>query len=99
MAVTTRQQLESEGIEPFLKLFTSGDHGECAGADVEALRDHLERFLLNEVGSDLRAVKNAGDLLANMLEENRKLEKQVNFELFWNPSAFELNELDRPERC
>lgn len=81
MAVATRQQLEKEGIEPFLKLLrTSGEDGECAGADVEALRDHLERFLLGEVGSDLQAAKNAGDLLTNMLEENRKLEKQVNFE-------------------
>lgn len=81
MAAATPQQMENEGIEPFLKLLhTSGAGGECAGADVEALRDHLERFLLSEVGSDLQAAKNAGDLLTNMLEENCKLEKQVNFE-------------------
>lgn len=81
MAAATRQQLQNEGIKPFLKLLRkSGEDGECVGADVEALRDHLERFLLNEVGSDLQAAKNAGDLLTNMLEENGKLEKQVSFE-------------------
>lgn len=73
-----QQQLESEGIKPLLKfVHTSGDEGENAGANVEALRDHLERFLLSEVGNDLQAVKNAGDLLTNMSEENCKLEKQV----------------------
>lgn len=65
-------------MEPFLKLLcTSGEDGESVGTDVETLRDHLERFLLSEVGSDLLAAKNAGDLLRNMLEENCKLEKQV----------------------
>lgn len=77
MAAAPRQ-LESEGMEPFLKLLcTSGEDGESAGTDVETLRDHLERFLLSEVGSDLQAAKNAGDLRRNMLEENCKLEKQV----------------------
>lgn len=77
MAAAPRQAA-SEGMEPLLKLrCASGEDGESVGTDVETLRDHLERFLLSEVGSDRLAVKNAGDLLRNMLEENCKLEKQV----------------------
>lgn len=96
-AAPQQQRLESGGVEPFLTLLrTSAEDGECAGADVEALRDHLERFLLGEVGSDLQAVKNAGDLLTNMLEENRKLEKQVHFEHSHTPRLCELDEIDLP---
>lgn len=89
------QQLESEGMEPFLKLLcTSGEDGESVGTDVETLRDHLERFLLSEVGSDLLAAKNAGDLLRNMLEENCKLEKQVIPKPSQTPSGCSAFELD-----
>lgn len=74
------QQVEKKHIDRFLnRLCTSGQDSECLTTDAETLQEYVEKFLINEVGSDLKSVKNAGDLLRNLSEENGTLEKQVNF--------------------
>lgn len=74
------QQAENKHIDRFLnRLCASGQDSECLTTDAGMLQEHVEKFLINEVGGDLKSVKNAGDLLRNLSEENGTLEKQVNF--------------------
>uniref|UniRef100_A0A8P4GCL0 RAD50-interacting protein 1 n=1 Tax=Dicentrarchus labrax TaxID=13489 RepID=A0A8P4GCL0_DICLA len=45
--------------------------------DSGELQDYLVDFLENEVGSDLKSLRNVGDLLDKLREENNVLEEQV----------------------
>uniref|UniRef100_A0AAQ4S134 RAD50 interactor 1 n=1 Tax=Gasterosteus aculeatus aculeatus TaxID=481459 RepID=A0AAQ4S134_GASAC len=58
-------------------VYTSSKGSECLPADSGTGRDYLVDFLEKEVGSDLKSLKNVGDLLEKLREENSGLEKQV----------------------
>lgn len=74
------EQAENKHVDRSLnRLCAFGQDSECLPTDMETLQEHVEKFLISEVGSDLKSVKNAGDLLRNLSEENGTLEKQVNF--------------------
>lgn len=51
--------------------------GEAFSADSVEMQDYVVDFLENEVGSDLKSLRNVGDLLKKLSEENSVLEEQV----------------------
>ncbi|XP_051247985.1 RAD50-interacting protein 1 isoform X2 [Dicentrarchus labrax] len=58
-------------------LNATGQRGKCFLVDSGELQDYLVDFLENEVGSDLKSLRNVGDLLDKLREENNVLEEQV----------------------
>ncbi|TKS88151.1 RAD50-interacting protein 1 RAD50 interactor 1 [Collichthys lucidus] len=50
-------------------------------ADSENLQHYIVDFLEKEVGNDLKSLRNVGDLLEKLTEENNVLERQVNQQL------------------
>ncbi|XP_023265538.1 RAD50-interacting protein 1-like, partial [Seriola lalandi dorsalis] len=52
-------------------------HGEPVSADSGTLQDFVVDFLEREVGNDLKSLKNVGNLLKKLREENSVLEEQV----------------------
>lgn len=58
---------------------TSGS--EYFPADSEKLQHYIVDFLEKEVGNDLKSLRNVGDLLEKLTEENNVLERQVNQQL------------------
>ncbi len=82
MAAPTALTLErtaNERTDCFLN--TTGQDGESLSAGSGDVRDYVVDFLEKEVGSDLKSLKNVGDLLEKLREENAVLEEQVNSEL------------------
>lgn len=62
----------------FLNPFHIRKDSESLSADSGKLQDYVVDFLEKEVGSDLKSLKNVGDLLKKISEENNALEGQVN---------------------
>ncbi|XP_035538245.1 RAD50-interacting protein 1 [Morone saxatilis] len=58
-------------------LNATSQRGKCFSVDSGELQDYLVDFLGNEVGSDLKSLRNVGDLLEKLREENNVLEEQV----------------------
>lgn len=60
---------------------TSTPTGEPMSANAEDLQDFVVDFLEKQVGSDLKSLKNVGDLLEKLREETSLLEEQVKRQL------------------
>lgn len=50
---------------------------EPVSADQDSLQDFVVDFLEKEVGNDVKSLKNVGNLLKKLREENKVLEEQV----------------------
>lgn len=61
----------------FNPVYTTSQGSESFSADSGTRHDYLVDFLEKEVGSDLKSLKNVGDLLEQVKEENTVLEEQV----------------------
>lgn len=59
-------------------VYTTGQDGQSFSADSAKLHDYVVDFLQTEVGGDVKSLKNVGDLLEKLREENNVLEEQVN---------------------
>ncbi|XP_078137575.1 RAD50-interacting protein 1 [Sander vitreus] len=77
-APTAVEQTMTKRTETLLKpVPTTSQAGESFSADSWTGHDCLVDFLEKEVGSDLKSLKNVGDLLEKLREENNVLEEQV----------------------
>lgn len=76
---------EGDGAEPLLP-----------EEEEETVEEHLERFLLSKLGSDLAATRRAANLLGTMTEETRRLERQVSPGGPAGGSTLHLNPGDHP---
>uniref|UniRef100_A0A8C9Z9D1 RAD50-interacting protein 1 n=1 Tax=Sander lucioperca TaxID=283035 RepID=A0A8C9Z9D1_SANLU len=78
-APTAVEKTMTKRTETLLKpVSTTSQAGESFSADSWTGQDCLVDFLEKEVGSDLKSLKNVGDLLEKLREENNVLEEQVN---------------------
>lgn len=72
-------QTKKKPLDRFINsVYTTNKDSEYLSMDMEKLQDYAVDFLENEVGGDLKSLKNVGDLLENLREENNELEGQVN---------------------
>uniref|UniRef100_A0A8D0D4B3 RAD50-interacting protein 1 n=1 Tax=Sander lucioperca TaxID=283035 RepID=A0A8D0D4B3_SANLU len=77
-APTAVEKTMTKRTETLLKpVSTTSQAGESFSADSWTGQDCLVDFLEKEVGSDLKSLKNVGDLLEKLREENNVLEEQV----------------------
>lgn len=58
--------------------FMKTNDSEFFSIDSGNLQDCVVDFLVNEVGCEAKSLKNVGELLENMRDENNVLEGQVN---------------------
>lgn len=78
-APTAVEQTKNKPLDRFINsVYTANKDSEYLSTDMEKLQDYAVDFLENEVGGDLKSLKNVGDLLENLREENNELEGQVN---------------------
>ncbi|XP_070710233.1 RAD50-interacting protein 1 [Pempheris klunzingeri] len=72
------EQTMNKLTDSISKTVTTGSQdGESFPADSLTVQDYVVDFLDKEVGSDLKSLKNVGDLLEKLTEENSVLEEQV----------------------
>ncbi|XP_045928088.1 RAD50-interacting protein 1 isoform X1 [Micropterus dolomieu] len=77
-APTTVQQTMNQLTDHFVNsVYTTSQDSKSSPADSVKLQDYVMDFLEKEVGSDLKSLKNVGDLLEKIREENNVLEEQV----------------------
>ncbi|TDG96955.1 hypothetical protein EPR50_G00234530 [Perca flavescens] len=77
-APTAVEQTMTKRTETSLKpVSTTSQAGESLSPDSWTGQDCLVDFLEKEVGNDLKSLKNVGDLLEKLREENTVLEEQV----------------------
>ena len=72
-ALTAVEQTPTKLTEPL----RASRRSEPGPEDPGSPRDFVVDFLGKEVGSDLKSLKNVGDLLKRLREENSVLEEQV----------------------
>lgn len=75
-AATAAEQTGTKLSEPPSSPVLSSDE-EPVSADSDALQDFVVDFLEREVGNDVKSLKNVGNLLKKLREENKLLEEQV----------------------
>ncbi|XP_075932200.1 RAD50-interacting protein 1 isoform X2 [Anarhichas minor] len=73
-AEQTMKKVTDNLLDP---VYPTSQGSECFSADSGTQQDYLVDFLEKEVGSDLKSLKNVGDLLEKLREENSVLEEQV----------------------
>ncbi|XP_068573145.1 RAD50-interacting protein 1 [Cebidichthys violaceus] len=73
-AEQTMKKVTDNLLDP---VYPTSQGSECFSADSGTRQDYLVDFLEKEVGSDLKSLKNVGDLLEKLREENSVLEEQV----------------------
>lgn len=78
MAATTETDKTEPTDHVLNPLCTGRQDSGCFSADSGELQDYVVDFLEKEVGSDLKSLKNVGNLLEKLREETNVLEKQVN---------------------
>ncbi|KAA8579896.1 hypothetical protein FQN60_005431 [Etheostoma spectabile] len=77
-ASTGVEQTMTKRTDTLLKpVSTTSQAGESFSADSGTGQDYLVDFLEKELGSDLKSLKNVGELLEKLREENKILEEQV----------------------
>uniref|UniRef100_A0A671WJH8 RAD50-interacting protein 1 n=1 Tax=Sparus aurata TaxID=8175 RepID=A0A671WJH8_SPAAU len=62
---------------PSNPVYTTSLDSESFSTDAEDQQDYVVKYLEKELGSDLKSLKNVGDLLEKLREENNVLEGQV----------------------
>nr|XP_046234500.1 RAD50-interacting protein 1 isoform X2 [Scatophagus argus] len=77
MAALTASAQTNEQMDYFLNpVCTTDQNNESFSSDSGKLHDYVVNFLENEIGSDLKSLKNAGDLMEKLRQENYVLEGQ-----------------------
>lgn len=77
-APTVAEQTTNKPTDSFLNHLNETSHGtDALSAGSGELQDFVLDFVHKEVGSDLKSLKNVGDLLEKLREENIALEEQV----------------------
>lgn len=71
---------------PSNPVYTTSLDSESFSTDAEDQQDYVVKYLEKELGSDLKSLKNVGDLLEKLREENNVLEGQVNQQLCFFPN-------------
>ncbi|KAM8740572.1 RAD50-interacting protein 1 [Acanthopagrus schlegelii] len=79
MAAGTEAELQVSKLTDHFShpVYTTSLDSESFSTDAEGLHDYVVKFLEKEVGSDLKSLKNVGELLEKLREENNVLERQV----------------------
>lgn len=83
MAAGTEVEIEVSKLKdhPSNPVYTTSLDSESFSTDAEDQQDYVVKYLEKELGSDLKSLKNVGDLLEKLREENNVLEGQVNQQL------------------
>ena len=83
MAAGTEVELEVSKLKDHLSnpVYTTSLDGESFSTDAEDQQDYVVKYLEKELGIDLKSMRNVGDLLEKLREENNVLEGQVNQQL------------------
>ncbi|XP_030295865.1 RAD50-interacting protein 1 isoform X3 [Sparus aurata] len=79
MAAGTEVEIEVSKLKdhPSNPVYTTSLDSESFSTDAEDQQDYVVKYLEKELGSDLKSLKNVGDLLEKLREENNVLEGQV----------------------
>ncbi|XP_030295864.1 RAD50-interacting protein 1 isoform X2 [Sparus aurata] len=78
MAAGTEVEIEVSKLKdhPSNPVYTTSLDSESFSTDAEDQQDYVVKYLEKELGSDLKSLKNVGDLLEKLREENNVLEGQ-----------------------
>lgn len=75
---TTGQTMDEVTDYIVNRVHTTRQGSEAFSAGLEKLEDHVLDFMENELGSELKSLKYAEELLQKLQKENTVLEEQVN---------------------
>ncbi|XP_054480870.1 RAD50-interacting protein 1-like, partial [Anoplopoma fimbria] len=76
-ATAAEQTMKKPTDSSLNPVYSTSQGSECFSADSGTREDYLVDFLEKEVGCDLKSLKNVGNLLEKLREENSVLEEQV----------------------
>ncbi|XP_054483515.1 RAD50-interacting protein 1-like [Anoplopoma fimbria] len=76
-ATAVEQTMKKPTDSSLNPVYSTSQGSECFSADSGTREDYLVDFLEKEVGCDLKSLKNVGNLLEKLREENSVLEEQV----------------------